>query len=128
MKYLLDTHAFLWWAFDAPELSATARGLIADRGNQVLFSSASAWEISTKFRIGRLPEAAPLMQDLAGWIQKAGFSELAIQVQHAQRAGGFPQEHKDPFDRMIAAQSLVENVPVIGKDDVLRGFGATLHW
>ncbi|WP_373047147.1 type II toxin-antitoxin system VapC family toxin [Vulgatibacter sp.] len=128
MKYLLDTHAFLWWAFDAPELSPTARALIADRSNVVYVSSASAWEIATKHRLGRLAAAAVLLQDVAGWVQKAGLSELPIGLLHAQRAGSFPQPHRDPFDRIIAAQSVVEQVPVIGRDEALRGFGVQLVW
>ena len=128
MTYLLDTHAFLWWAFDAPELSPAARALIADRANTILVSSASGWEIATKHRQGRMPEASVLVQDIAGWTRKAGFTELPISLAHAQKAGGFPQPHRDPFDRMIAAQSLLESAPVIGCDDDLRGFGVTLVW
>lgn len=128
MKYLLDTHAFLWWAFDAPELSTAARALISDRSNTIFVSSASGWEIVTKYRIGRLPEAKVLVQDLRGWVQQAGFLELAISLSHAQRAGTFSQVHGDPFDRMIAAQSLFEQLPVIGRDSALQEFGAQLIW
>lgn len=128
MRYLLDTHTFLWWAFDSPELSDLARFLIADRENEIFVSSASGWEIGTKFRLGRLPEARVLVQDLAGWIRKAGFSELKIGLEHAQRAGLFDRQHRDPFDRMIAAQSLIEQLPVIGRDGVLASFGVQLVW
>lgn len=128
MTYLLDTHTFLWWAFDSPELSPAARALIADRRNVVLVSSASAWEIATKHRLGRLPEARILLQDFSGWLQKAGLAELPIRIAHAERAGAFPQPHRDPFDRMLAAQSLVEQAPMIGCDEVLRSFGAQLVW
>lgn len=128
MKVLVDTHAFLWWAFDAPELSPSARGVLADRGNEVLVSSASAWEIATKFRLGRLPEASVLVQDLDRWISVAGFKSLPITVLHSQRAGLLPQPHRDPFDRMIAAQALVENISVISRDEALRKFGVTLLW
>lgn len=128
MTYLLDTHTFLWWAFDARELSRRARALIADRANTVLVSSASAWEISTKHRLGRLPEAAVLLQDLEGWVAKAGFGELPVRLIHAQRAGTLPSPHRDPFDRMIAAQSLVEQVSVIGRDEALERLGVRLEW
>jgi len=111
-----------------PELSKLGRSLIADRGNEIFVSSASGWEICTKFRLGRLPDAWVLVQDLAGWIQKAGFFELKIGLEHAQRAGLFEQLHRDPFDRMIAAQSLVEGLPVIGKDEALVAFGVQLVW
>lgn len=128
VRYLLDTHAFLWWSFDSADLSQAARALIADPSNEILFSSASAWEIATKFRIGRLPEAAVLVQDIAGWVRKAGMSELPVTLSHAQRAGLFAQEHRDPFDRMLAAQGLIEQVPIIGNDAALRTFGASLVW
>lgn len=128
MKYLLDTHVLLWWAFDAPDLSPAARALIADRENEILVSSASAWEIATKHRLGRLPEASVLMQDVAGWVRRAGLTELPISLQHAQKAGTFTQPHRDPFDRMLAAQSLIESAPVLGRDEALREFGVTLVW
>ena len=128
MKYLLDTHTFLWWAFDSPELSATARALIAEPGNEIFVSSASGWEIATKYRLGRLPDAAVLLQDLAGWVEKARFLSLPIDLRHAQRAGTFTQPHRDPFVRMIAAQSLVEGLPVIGRDEALRAYGVQLVW
>lgn len=128
VRYLLDTHTLLWWAFDAPDLSPTARGLISDRANTVFVSAASAWEIATKFRLGRLPEAAVLAQDVTGWIEKAGLAELPISLAHANRAGLFPHEHRDPFDRMLAAQGLTENIPIIGKDGSLAPFGVSLIW
>jgi PIN domain nuclease of toxin-antitoxin system len=127
-EYLLDTHALLWWLFDSPELSGAVRGLIADRSNAVYVSAANAWEIATKYRLGRLPEAAQLVQDIPGWVQKAGFLELPVSLAHAQRAGSFQQPHRDPFDRMLAAQSLLEDLPLISCDDELRAFGATIVW
>src|SRR5262245_7264943 len=110
MRYLLDTHAMLWWIFDDPRLSEIAHDLIADRANEIVTSSASAWEIAIKWRLGRLPAAAQLVRDMPGWIAKAGFTNLAINVIHAQRAGTWPQAHRDPFDRMLAAQSAIENL------------------
>lgn len=112
MKLLLDTHTLLWWAFDSPRLSRRARSLLADPANTLLVSAASASEISTKYRLGRIPEVAVLMQDMAGWLEKAGFVELPISVAHAQQAGTLGGEHRDPFDRMLVAQSIGENVPV----------------
>lgn len=128
VRYLLDTHALLWWAFGAPELSARASALIEDRANDIYVSSASAWEIATKFRLGRLPEVAVLVQDMPGWFERAGVTELPITVAHAQRAGTLPQPHRDPFDRMLAAQALIEEVPIIGRDEALRDFGVALAW
>jgi len=118
VRLLLDTHALLWWA----------RALIADSANTIYVSSASAWEISTKHRLGRLPEANVLVQDMAGWFERAGLTELPITVAHAQRAGTLPQPHRDPFDRMLAAQSLLEDLPIVGRDEGLGKFGVSLVW
>lgn len=128
MRFLLDTHVLLWWLFDDPKLADTPRRLIADRENEILVSSASAWEICTKHRLGKLPAAAELVRDVAGWVQHAGFAELPVTIHHAQRAGSWPQPHRDPFDRMLAAQSVIENVPLVSRDDVLQSFGARLIW
>jgi len=128
MRFLLDTHALLWWLFDDPQLSATVREVVADPGNQILVSSASAWEICTKHRLGRLPAAEQLVRDVAGWVRRAGFTELPIGLPHAQRAGTWPQQHRDPFDRMLAAQSALEDVPLVSRDDALRVFGVRLIW
>ena len=128
MKYILDTHTLLWWLFDSPRLSTAARKLVADPSNTIFASSASAWEIATKHRLGKLPEAQVLAQDLGGWFRRAGFVELSVSVAHAQRAGSWPQPHRDPFDRMIAAQSVIESLPVIGCDKALQTFGVRQVW
>jgi PIN domain nuclease of toxin-antitoxin system len=128
MNYLLDTHTLLWWMFDSSELSTIARGIVSDRSLRIYVSPASAWEIATKFRNGRLPAAGPLVQDFSAWVARAGFAELALTVPHAVRAGSFPQAHKDPFDRMLAAQSLIESLPILSTDDQLQAFGATVVW
>jgi PIN domain nuclease of toxin-antitoxin system len=128
VKLLLDTHALLWWLFDDERLSPTARGLIADPGNQVLVSSASAWEIAIKYRLGKLSSAAVLVQDMPGWIRRAGFAELPITIVHAQRAGLWPQAHRDPFDRVLAAQSTIEGAALVSRDETLRAFGVAIVW
>ena len=128
MGYLLDTHALLWWLFDDPRLSATARGLLADRANTVLVSAASAWEIATKHRLGKLNAATTLVQDIGGWVERAGFGELSVSIAHAQRAGSWPQPHRDPFDRVLAAQSLIEDLRLISCDEAIRAFGVALVW
>ncbi len=128
MRLLLDTHALLWWLFDDPKLPSTARELLADPDNDVLVSSASAWEICTKHRVGKLPAASQLVLDVAGWVNRAGFLELPVTIRHAQRAGTWPQPHRDPFDRMLAAQSVLENVPIVSRDKDLATFGAQLIW
>ena len=128
VRLLLDTHALLWWLFDDPKLPATPRQLLADPENAILVSSASAWEICTKHRLGKLPAASQLVLDVEGWVKKAGFAELPVTIQHAQRAGSWPQAHRDPFDRMLAAQSALEDVPIISRDKALESFGVRLIW
>ncbi len=128
MKYLLDTHALLWWLVDDKQLPRKVRSLIGDPANQVFVSSASAWEIATKFRLGKLPSAEILVQDIPGWVERAGFVELMISIRHAQRAGSFAQPHRDPFDRMLAAQSEMEGLSLITNDEALDRFGIHTVW
>jgi PIN domain nuclease of toxin-antitoxin system len=128
VNFLLDTHVLLWWLFNDAHLSANAKAIIADPNNRLYVSSASGWEIATKFRLGKLPSAQVLVQDIAGWIGRAGFLELPIGLAHAQQAGLFPHGHRDPFDRMLAAQSAIEKFPLISNDSALRAFGVPIIW
>lgn len=128
MKFLLDTHALLWWLDDDSRLSANARSVIAQTANTIMVSSASGWEIATKFRLGKLPGAQILMPDIGACVTKAGFTLLPIDMRHAQRAGSWPQTHRDPFDRMLAAQSDIENLPLISRDEALQVFGVAIYW
>ena len=128
MRFLLDTHALLWWLFDDPRLSPPAREILADPGNEILVSSASAWEISTKHRLGKLAVAGTLVQDMAGCVARAGFNELAVSIAHAQKAGGWPHLHRDPFDRMLAAQSVLEDLPLVTLDPAFGPFGVRVVW
>ena len=123
MRYLIDTHVLLWWLFDDPKLPPTIRHIIADPHNGILVSAASAWEIATKHRLGKLSAASLLVQDISGWIKRAGFVELSVTVDHAQRAGAWPSPHRDPFDRMLAAQSADKEIPLITADRALQSFG-----
>lgn len=128
LKFLLDTHALLWWLFDDPQLPRKPRGLITDPANQIYVSSASAWEICTKHRLGKLPAAEQLAQDVPGWVARAGFMELSVTLRHAQKAGGWHLSHRDPFDRMLAAQSVLEDLRLISRDEALDGFGVHRIW
>ena len=116
MSYLLDTHILLWWLFDDPVLNAECREIISNSDNQILVSSASAWEIATKYRIGKLPEAESLVERYAEVLEKAEFTELPVNSVHAIRAGSLPIAHRDPFDRMIMAQAELEDIPVLTYD------------
>ncbi|MDE0239108.1 MAG: type II toxin-antitoxin system VapC family toxin [bacterium] len=128
MQVLLDTHALLWWIADSDRLSGPARSMIADEANDIVVSAASAWEIATKFRIGKLPGCEALALDVSGHITGQGFSELAIGVADAERAGRLPGPHRDPFDRMLAAQALTREFPVVSVDPVFDGFGVIRLW
>ncbi len=116
MSYLLDTHIFLWWLFDDPKLHTDCREIIRNPVNRIIVSSASAWEIATKYRIGKLPEAKQLVEQYSQILHQAKFIELAITTDHALRAGSLPIAHRDPFDRMIMAQAELESWPVITYD------------
>jgi len=116
MKYLLDTHALLWWWTDDPQLSPTARACIQDEANTILVSAASAWELATKHRLGRLPLAAEAVTRFNELVELDAFQHLPVSYLHALRAGGLAVDHRDPFDRMLAAQSELEGAPLISCD------------
>jgi PIN domain nuclease of toxin-antitoxin system len=116
MSYLLDTHILLWWIFDDPKLDLECRDIIRNPDRRILISSASAWEIATKYRIGKLPEAKQIVEAYSQILHQAKFIELTITSAHALRAGSLPIPHRDPFDRMIMAQAELENLPIITYD------------
>jgi len=128
MRVLLDTHALLWAAFRKELLSARAQKLIEAPTNEILVSAASAWEIATKYRLGKLPLAQILVDDFIPRVAAAGYALLSISVEHALRAGRFPADHKDPFDRMLAAQAIHEDLPLVSNDERLEIFGARREW
>jgi len=99
-RYLIDTHILLWWLFNDPKLDDFSREIIKNPTNQIFVSSASAWEIATKYRIGKLPEAEELAQNYAEILTKARFLELKITNAHAIRAGLLEIAHRDPFDKL----------------------------
>jgi PIN domain nuclease of toxin-antitoxin system len=128
VRLLLDTHAFLWWLDGDRRLSRKARELIADEANAVLVSAASAWEITTKARLGKLPGATDVAADVLGCIGHQGFVPLDITVLHAQRAGGLAGNHRDPFDRMLIAQAQLEDIGIISDDHVFDQFAVRRVW
>lgn len=113
MSYLIDTHILLWWLFDDPKLDSECRNIIRSPDCRIIVSSATAWEIATKYRIGKLPEAKQLVAEYLQILHQAKFTELAITTAYALRAGSLPIEHRDPFDRMILAQAELESLPLI---------------
>jgi PIN domain nuclease of toxin-antitoxin system len=128
VQALLDTHALLWWLSDDPALTKHARKIIAETRNVVFVSAASAWEIATKVRLGKLPSAADLAGDFTGYLEREGFQILAISAEHAIRAGLLPGRHKDPFDRMLIAQAQAENMPVVSNEAVFDTYGLRRLW
>jgi PIN domain nuclease of toxin-antitoxin system len=101
VRLLLDTHALLWWLDGDRRLSRKARGAIADEDNPIFVSAATAWEIATKARLGKVPGAAAVAEDVVGAAASQGFSPLDITMLNAQRAGRLPGAHRDPFNRML---------------------------
>lgn len=128
MKALLDTHALLWAVLSPSSLSREAAAIIADETNVVLVSAASAWEIATKVRIGKLPGAEALEENFLDAMGLAGYSLLPIDAADALRAGRLPGDHRDPFDRMIAAQALAGDLPVLSSDPKLDIFSIRRIW
>ncbi len=128
MRALLDTHALLWAAYHKELLSAPARRSIQSQRNEIFVSAASAWEIATKFRLGKLPFARDLVEDFVPTVTSAGYLLLSISVEHALRAGRLPAVHRDPFDRMLAAQAIHEDLLLLSNDAQLDVFGVRREW
>ena len=128
MRLLLDTHALIWWLAGDPSLSPSAQQAITDPNNAVFVSAASAWEISTKHRLGKLPAAAALAADIVTIIAGQGFVELPMTVRHTQLAGSLPGTHKDPFDRMLVAQATLESLVLVSTEAVFDDYGVSRLW
>ena len=128
MRLLLDTHAFIWWVSGSERLSRRARRAIADESNDVLISAASAWEIATKHRLGRLPAADNIAPDVAGAIASQGFEGLAVSVEDGGRAGSLPGPVSDPFDRMLIAQALSGNLVLVSIEPFFDSYGVRRLW
>ena len=128
MRVLLDTHAFIWWFSDSTRLSRPAHRLIADDSNDVLISAASAWEIATKHRIGKLRDAEALALDIPGAIVQQKFEELPVTVADGVRAGALPGPLRDPFDRMLIAQALAHDLVVVSNERLFDRYGVRRLW
>ena len=128
LRLLLDTHALIWWLAGDEALSLRAREAIADETNLIAVSAASAMEIATKFRIGKLPNAAYLAQDFEAIIASQGFTELPISIRHARLAGELNISHKDPFDRFLIAQAQAEGMMLISNEQVFDSFAVQRLW
>ena len=128
MKVLLDTHALLWLLLEPTKLSKRVRTLLARVDTEVVVSSATAWEIATKHRLGKLDQAGEVVRGYQQHLRTALATELVISSAHALLAGSFKTAHKDPFDRLIAAQGTLETLPVVSTDPAFDEFPVTLLW
>lgn len=128
MRILLDTHAFLWWVTDSDELSRRARRLIGDGRNEIFFSAVSAWEIVIKSKLRRvtLPEDAE--RCIPEQLEQNAFEVLPVRLRHALRVAALPDVHRDPFDRLLVAQALTEELSILSKDPNLAGYSVRVLW
>lgn len=128
MKLLLDTHTFLWWITDDPQLSKKARELISDGHNILYWSAASSWEVSIKYALGRMPLPEAPERFLPAEIGKNRLESLPIIDAHAFQAGQLPHHHRDPFDRMLVAQAQVESLALLSNDRQLNHYDVDIRW
>ena len=128
MKALLDTHTFLWWNLDAPQLSDTAREFITDGQNEIFLSAATAWEIAIKYARKRL--ALPETPDryIANRMTQHNFSPLPILLSHATKVFALPAIHTDPFDRLLVSQSQLEGLPLLTVDSEIARYDVDIIW
>ena len=128
MRALLDTHTFLWWAMDDARLSAATRKFLGDGGNTLFLSAASAWEIVIKAQTGRLNLPLRPGQYITSRTAHYGIESLPIELSHALQVETLPDHHRDPFDRMLVAQSLVERIPILTADPQIRAYAVETIW
>ena len=128
MRLLLDTHAFLWWVDDAPALSRKARTAIADPGNDCLLSLASCWEMAIKLSLGKLRLPGAIERFVPEQLAANAIRQLTIDFRHAARVAALPFHHRDPFDRLLAAQALEERCPIVSADPIFRRYGVKRIW
>jgi PIN domain nuclease of toxin-antitoxin system len=125
---LLDSHVLLWWWFDPARLSTAVHALLVDSSSEIRVSAASVWELSLKHQRGKLPELAGAIDDLPGLLQADGFEGLPISQAHGLRAGAYSQPHRDPFDRVLAAQAELERLVLLTADPQLTTFPCQTLW
>jgi len=128
VRHLLDSHTLLWYTLGETQLSGTANALILDPANENLISPASYWEIAIKVSLGKLTLHQPYEDFIDACLNKYDFTILPIEPKHTAALIGLPFHHKDPFDRLLVAQALVENIPIISNDNPLDAYGITRLW
>lgn len=128
MRLLLDTHAFLWWVDGAPGLGRRARAAVSNPDNEVFVSIASCWELAIKISLGKLRISQNLDRFVPEQLRLNGFSLFAIELRHVVGVAGLPFHHRDPFDRLLAAQALRDQLTIVSADRVFRKYGVTVVW
>jgi PIN domain nuclease of toxin-antitoxin system len=128
LELLLDTHALIWWLAGDARLPEHVRDTIDQNRAQVFVSAASAWEIATKVRIGKLPGAAAIAGDMPRVILKEGFKPLSVTIEHGQRAGGLPGPLRDPFDRILIVQAMLEHLHLVSIERAFEAYGVLRLW
>jgi PIN domain nuclease of toxin-antitoxin system len=128
MRLLLDTHALVWWFEGNTTLTITARAAIDDRRNQTYVSAASVWEIATKHRLGKLAGNPVLIADIPAAVASQGFLELPVTLRHGQAAGALAIKHKDPFDRMLVAQAMLEALVLVSNERAFDSLAINRLW
>lgn len=128
MHLLLDTHVFLWWTDDNPALSDNARQAIADENNECFLSIASCWEMAIKAGLGKLRLSSSVERFVADQVPVNGFQLLSLDFRHVTAVEGLPFHHRDPFDRLLVAQALAENLTLVTADPLLLNYGISVLW
>jgi len=128
MRAILDTHAFLWWVIDSPELSQSARSVMGDSTNELYLSAASGWEIAIKTKLGRLEIAGDLEKLIPEQMVLNAISGLPVQMSHALHVFKLPDLHRDPFDRILIAQARLEEIPIITRDSAISQYDVETIW
>ncbi|MEJ7926149.1 type II toxin-antitoxin system VapC family toxin [Sphingobium sp. AN641] len=128
MRLLLDTHVLIWWWTDRRLLPDTIDSMIESGADQIFVSSVNAWEIATKARLGKLPQLLPYLDRYEAAVADADFQQLNLTMRHGLRAGAYPAPHRDPFDRMLAAQAELEGLTLLTRDPAFDAFPCETLW
>ena len=128
MRLLLDTHALVWWSEDHPRMGRAARAALLLDGNTVFVSAISIYEMTLKHRFGKWPEVAHLVATLDDFLASQRFATLPLDAAHAAMAGNLPPDHRDPFDRMLIAQALTEDLTLVSNETLFDRFGVRRLW
>lgn len=128
MRLLLDSHALLWFGWNSPQLSGQAKDLIADPRNELLFSAGSVWEIAIKAGLGKIQLVPSFEKFMERACTLLDLSILPISVAHAAAYTQLPFFHRDPFDRMLIAQAMVENIPILSADQAFKAYAVERLW